>query len=401
MVSGHDAHQSVSQLRQTLAADKLPVGFFLGAGCPCSVMVPDKAGMSSIIPDIRGLTTYIDQVLVANEEAKDPYAKLLTLFEEDEVDTPNIEVMLNRVRQFREVAGKVGVRGLSATELTTLDQHICNSIRERVTRSLPPSTTSYHSLGEYIRHRTSATELFTTNYDLLLEEALEHHGVPYFDGFVGSARPFFDQRAIEDGEVPARWVRLWKLHGSINWRFNRASKVVVRTERRDTGDELLIHPSHLKYDESRRMPYLVMADRFKHFLRRGERPVALFILGYSFGDEHINEVLIDSLRSNASAACFAIQYGPLSDYPAAVKLATDNSNLSLLAKDKAIIRRQEGAWFMRPTRDVAALTDAFTVDPDVPGADPDAPRSCQLDIGNFAKFGDFVRLISNVTNETR
>lgn len=403
MTSGHDAHQCVSQLRQTLAADKLPVGFFLGAGCPCSVTVTDKggSGASPIIPDIRGLTSYIDGILVANKVAKDPYSKLLDLFKEDEVDTPNIELMLNRVRQFREVAGKVGVRGLSAAELTTLDQHICNSIRERVTRSLPPPATSYHSLAEYIRHRSSITELFTTNYDLLLEEALEYHQVPYFDGFIGSARPFFDQRAIEDNEVPARWTRLWKLHGSINWRFNRASKVVIRTERQDTGDELLIHPSHLKYDESRRMPYLVMADRFKHFLKRGERPVALFILGYSFGDEHINEALIDSLRSNASAACFAIQYGSLSDYPSAVKLATENSNLSLFAKDKAIIRRQEAGWLMRPTRDVAALTDVFTVGPEIPGTDPDAPRPCQLDIGHFAKFGEFVRLISNATNETR
>lgn len=45
--------------------------------------------------------------------------------------------------------------------------------------------------------------------------------------------------------MPPRWARLWKLHGSINWRFNRASKTVFRTEREDSGDELLIHPSHL------------------------------------------------------------------------------------------------------------------------------------------------------------
>jgi hypothetical protein len=244
------------------------------------------------------------------------------------------------------------------------------------------------------------TELFTTNYDLLLEEALEHHQVPYFDGFVGSARPFFDQKAIEDGEAPPRWARLWKLHGSINWRFHQTSKVVFRTEREEAGDELLIHPSHLKYDESRRMPYLVMADRLKHFLKRGERPVALFILGYSFGDEHINEALVDCLRSNASAACFAIQYGPLSSYSAAMKLATQNSNLSLMAKDRAVIRRQEAPWLMRPARDAAALANVFTVGPEIPGTDPDALRPCDLEIGNFAKFGDFVRLISNVTAET-
>jgi hypothetical protein len=401
MVFGHDAHQCVSQLRQTLAADKLPIGFFLGAGCPCAVMVRNDVGtgLSSIIPDIRGLTSHIHDILTASDEAKTSYSKLLNLFKEDEIATPNIEVMLNRVRQFREVAGKVGVRGLSADELTVLDKHICNAIRARVTRSLPPPSTPYHSLAEYIgRHRSPSMELFTTNYDLLLEEALEYHQVPYFDGFVGSARPFFDQKAIEDSEIPSRWARLWKLHGSINWRFNRASKAVVRTEREDTGDELLIHPSHLKYDESRRMPYLVMADRLKHFLKRGERPVALFLLGYSFGDEHINEALIDCLRSNPSAACFAIQFGALSGYPAAVKLATENSNLSLMAKDSAVIRRQQAGWLMTPTRDVASLTGVFTATAATQGVDADAPRPCDFNIGDFAKFGEFLRLISNAAN---
>lgn len=404
MTFGHDAHQCVSQLRQTLAADKLPIGFFLGAGCPCAVMVNDEkgSGFSSIIPDIRGLTSYIDGILTTDEKANGPYSKLLGVFKEDDIETPNVELMLNRVRQFREVAGKVGVRGLSADELTVLDRHICNSIRARVTRSLAPPPTPYHSLAEYIgRHRSPSTEVFTTNYDLLLEEALEHHQVPYFDGFVGSARPFFDQKAIEDAEAPERWARLWKLHGSINWRFNKASKAVFRTEREDAGDELLIHPSHLKYDESRRMPYLVMADRLKHFLKRGERPVALFVLGYSFGDEHINEALIDCLRSNPSAACFAMLYGSLSGYPAAVKFATENSNLSLMAKDKAVIRRQEAGWLTMPTRDPAALASVFTVAPEVAGADADAPRSSAFELGDFAKFGNFLRLISDSIAETR
>ena len=40
---------------------------------------------------------------------------------------------------------------------------------------------------------------------------------PHFDGFVGSREPFFDIASIEQDEIPRRWARLWKLHGSINW----------------------------------------------------------------------------------------------------------------------------------------------------------------------------------------
>lgn len=57
---GHDPVQSVRQLRQTLAADKLSVGFFLGAGCPCAVSVTDKDGNPvPLIPDIKGLTVKV------------------------------------------------------------------------------------------------------------------------------------------------------------------------------------------------------------------------------------------------------------------------------------------------------------------------------------------------------
>jgi hypothetical protein len=278
---------------------------------------------------------------------------------------------------------------------------LCESIRKIVTCSLPSQLTPYHALAAFIgTHHTPFTEIFTTNYDVLIEQALEHHRVPFFDGFVGSSRPFFDRRAIEDGEIPLRWSRLWKLHGSLNWRYNKATKAIFRSEGDidSNGDELLIHPSHLKYDASRRMPYFVMIDRLRSFLRRADRPVALIISGYSFGDEHINEAIIESLKTNASAACFALQFGSLANYPVAVALARDNANLSVLASDKAIIRRREGQWKANPTMDFAALKGVFEVIP-TPNevdeakqsvAEAEAPRPCRMTIGDFKRLGDFL-----------
>lgn len=73
--------------------------------------------------------------------------------------------------------------------------------------------------------RYSPIEIFTTNYDLLIELALEYKRIPYFDGFVGSINPFLIPECIEAGNIkndqssykPYSWIRLWKLHGSINW----------------------------------------------------------------------------------------------------------------------------------------------------------------------------------------
>lgn len=396
----HDPLQCVTQLRQTLSADKLSIGFFLGAGCPCAVRVPgeDGGGERPIIPDIKGLTAQVHESISASEPSKAAYATLLATFTEDMIADPNIELMLNRIRSFREVAGQAGVRGLTFDELNALDREICQFIRSIVTCSLPAPETPYHALANYIgSHRSPFTEIFTTNYDVLIEQALESLRVPYFDGFVGSSRPFFDQRAIEDGEIPARWSRLWKLHGSINWRYNKTTKAVFRSDNTDDGDELLIHPSHLKYDESRRMPYSVMIDRLRSFLRRLDRPVALFLSGYSFGDDHINEAIVESLKANSSAVCFALQFGNLADYPAAVALAKENANLSVLATDKAIIRRREGTWMASPTTDVAALIGTFEIIQEATdtaavadAAAAEAPRPCRMTLGDFKLLGDFL-----------
>jgi hypothetical protein len=389
----HDALTQLNQLRQTLSADKLSVGFLLGAGCPCGVRIPvaGKADETDpLIPDVKLLTTDVCAVLKADKATKVAFEKLAHTFSVDEKADVNIEHMLNRVRDFRSVAGKANVRGLSDAELQMLDQSICRAIKQRVSCSLPDGTSPYHSMAEYIGRRgLPTTEVFTTNYDVLLEQALEDRKVPYFDGFIGVTKPFFDQRAIEEGEIPARWARLWKLHGSVNWRFNRSTKSVFRTAGDADGDEVLIHPSHLKYDESRRMPYFVMFDRLRSFVKSGGRPVALVVVGYSFGDEHVNEAIVDALKLNPSSACFALQFGNLADYPQGAALAGKNVNLSLLARDGAVIRRKKANWAIRESVDPAKLGMAFEVD----GDDTDVseePRACRLALGDFLTFGNFL-----------
>lgn len=393
----HDPSQCVKQLRQALAADKLAVGFFLGAGCPCAVRVPaEKEGTDRpLIPDIKGLTRDVHDQMTLSKDHAAAYKKLAGIFAEDGDNSPTIETMLNRIRSLREVAGKKEVRGLSFSELDALDRKICLSIKQTVSCSLPSGSTPYHALARFIgTQRYPLTELFTTNYDVLIEQSLEACRVPFFDGFIGSSKPFFDQRAIEEDSLPARWSRLWKLHGSINWRFNKTTKSVFRSIEDSDGDELLIHPSHRKYDDSRRMPYFVMIDRLRSFLRGNQKPVALFVIGYSFGDDHLNEAIIESLSANPSAACFALQFGDLADYPNAKKLAQDHANLSVLARDSAVIRRLEAKWIAHPATDFSAIKCAFEPTPeddDKKGAeDSEKPRACRFTIGDFKQLGDFL-----------
>jgi len=112
----------------------------------------------------------------------------------------------------------------------------------------------------------------------------------------------------------------------------------------------------LKYDQSRRMPYLAMLDRLKAFFhgrlakthgesgRQEEDAPRLIICGYSFLDDHLNELLLDGLRGNRSAQCFALMYSNLKDHPRAVQYAEKQANLTVLAKDGAVIGTRVGLY---------------------------------------------------------
>jgi hypothetical protein len=383
----HDPLQFLNQFRQALAAPKLSVGFLIGAGCPVSIRCgPNKS--EPLIPDVKGLSKQVFAAIAQSEDHKASFSRLCEIFKEDGEPEPNIETLLGKIRSLSEVAGKADVRGLSLKSLTEIDKRICEDITKAVDRNYSESDNPYLSIARFVEGRAKpATELFTTNYDVLMESALEARRVPFFDGFVGSVKPFFDQRAIDDDIVSDRWCRVWKLHGSINWKLDLKTKQVFRSAICTDGVEQLIHPSHRKYDESRRMPYYVMIDRFRSFIRNQKLPVAMIVCGYSFADQHINEALIESLKANPSAVCYALQFDDLSTYADGVSLAQNVSNLSFLCRDGAVIRRKVGRWATRPGADQSAVGTAFQF-PENPNDEVENPSKFLL--GDFAQLAPFL-----------
>ena len=400
----------VDALREILMVDRLPVGFLLGAGCPCSIKVADPDGSplildakgSPLIPDAKGLTKAVVERSSDTDRAES-FRRLQKMLVEDGQEDPTIEHMLTRVRVMETVVGNAKVRGFSASDLRCLEQSICRTISCVVNKQLPdPPTTPYHSLVKWIRQRTNRTVIFTTNYDLLVEQAFEALRVPFFDGFIGSYQPVFDQYAMEQDGLPARWALVCKLHGSINWRFIRQRNTIVRSLDK-AGDELLIHPSHLKYTESRRMPYLVMLDRLKAFIGNDRKPAALFTIGYSFSDEHINDTIADSLQANPSAVCYALQYCKLSAYSQIDSLVERCSNLHVLARDGAVTAGRHSYWETCSRKQIEQLDGAFrspssedeTSEAGSEGVDGDEV-AVEFHLGDFDIFGHFLASFSPV-----
>lgn len=153
---------------------------------------------------------------------------------------------------------------------------------------------------------------------------------------------------MEDNKLPSYWTRLWKLHGSVNWKTVNGD--VCRVSKDVTGSPELIYPSKLKYDQSRKMPFLAMSDKLTNFLLKPH--AVLFVCGYSFGDEHINDTIINALKVNQSANVIALMYGAMKKtdpadelyFPEAVKRASERPNLSVWHDDEAVIGAQRRDW---------------------------------------------------------
>jgi hypothetical protein len=402
--TGHDPIRHLKYLRQSLSQDNEAIGFFISAGCPLAVPMP--ADQYPLIPDVLNLTKHINQRLTEHKT----YQVLISELKKAERNAENIEDILSFIRSLILVSRGGDVRGLNENDLIILERTICQEIVKKINVQLPSEETPYHRLCNWIRSidRRVAIEIFTTNYDLLTEQALEENELPYFDGFVGSRRSFFDLRAVEDNLIPKHWTRLWKIHGSINWYqegVHDAKKVYRSSEIKEDASHL-IYPSHLKYEESRKMPYLALIDQLNRFIRK--KSSLLILCGYSFNDGHLNDTIINALKANPTAMVLGLMYGDyakinnsgenIDSYSEAYRLAKKQHNLNIWTFDKAIIGTNFGKWVSHLNKDDSDsdLTD-FIVTELVDGSTPTTRELVKL--GDFSQLTTFLKKIIGMSKE--
>lgn len=384
----HCPYRRATDLLQRLAPGKMRVGFFIGAGCSLSVQIPNGSKTKPLIPALAELTKDVKKQIDGDEKLKAVAATLWERVTARGIPVPTVEDILGHIRTLKSLCGTGGIDGFSEEALRELDLAICKQIREIVRKPLPTSDTPYHVLASWIQAiaRTKPVEIFTTNYDLSLEQALEDRRVPYFDGFVGSDSAFLDLESMAVDDLPPRWARLWKIHGSINWWMTEKNKI-RRSRDVVEGEQLLIYPSHLKYDQSRQMPYYATLDRLRVFLRSDQ--CVLLTCGYSFGDEHINAYIKQGLSENPNASCLAMICNDRGDVPKAVEMAKRHANLSLLAADGGIVGTVDRPWDSVIKESNPAYPIA--VGKDLPAWRTKAPaEQCKWLLGDFAAFGQFL-----------
>lgn len=416
----HDPRKVLETLRNHLTQPEANVAFLLGAGTSCAVRVPvvlDDGGAAeedqgavpqtrSLIPNVAELT----QICVKEIRKLDPEGKAPRFgpaydaieLEIRPKDRPtNIEDILSCVRRKLHAIGTADtLSGWSADDLEQLEKAICRTIAAQVNPD-PSSFPEKLPHEDFIRWiaripRVQPIEIFTTNYDVLVETALEIERVPAFDGFVGCNRPFFSHDSLtrpESAPGPA-WTRLWKVHGSINWRLDtvRGRQRVVRTDPHNDGQMIL--PAHHKYDESRKQPYSALLDRLTRVLERDD--AILFVCGYSFSDDHINAIIFDALEAKRRPHVIALQYADPEEGSVLVDRAARFLNLMVLGPRVAHIGGRSGKWILEEIRGGAAqIVQSFRLDAAAEGEQPTGTGSLLL--GDFARFAEFLGALTKAS----
>jgi hypothetical protein len=381
MAISFDPVREAEELREQLASDKRRLLFFFGAGTSQAV------GLDGIVQ----LTKNLKADLSANDLKE--YDRILLQVGGD----AHVEHVLNRIRICRELLGaddKATVDGLTMKSAQSLDRAICRAIYGRICVDPPKGFETHSQFAAWINsvQRLHPVEIFSTNYDLLIERGLEIAEVPYFDGFVGGVQPYFSDALCESDEarnagIPKSWVRLWKLHGSIGWKYSieviTGSRKVVRTPlvKPTDNDDLMIFPSREKYDDSRRLPFIALHDRLRRQTATGE--CLLLIAGYSFGDEHINEVIFGNLRANNRLAVTVLLFDRLDNADIQKRLVKPTQglrNLTVYSPTMALVGGVVGNWSTPSSPPDGITTWPFW----------DKTKS-EFTLGNFANVPQFLQ----------
>jgi hypothetical protein len=159
--------------------------------------------------------------------------------------------------------------------------------------------------------KLNRVNVFTLNYDLLIEKSTEELGVPINNGFSGFHYRTFNPSMyhqdyhynISDGKrAYAKSLNLYKLHGSLSWKFDHTKPPYGITEiqydfsqRINFVPECIIYPVQSKKKHSLDLPYSEMFRQFVESINKSNS--TLIIMGYSFGDEHINDLITNALTN--------------------------------------------------------------------------------------------------------
>lgn len=287
-------HQIGIFLKESLRAKNLAI--FIGSGCSTPEIPMMGVTMTKILskPENTDILEIVRKYIGANETEnfKDIEGLLNWLqnginFERDRTTRKDLMLIFDKIKeQFIESIPKWGNE--KYIKSTTIDTY----------------TKFYKYIFDSRSIENSKLAIFTTNYDLFNEFALENNNFSYTSGFTTDLKQAFDinqfkYRVVDDTErYKDKWqpvkkeANIYKLHGSINWSQNDHGTLC---QNNTATENIIIYPTMLKHQETAQSPYSELFREFSTVLQK--QNTTLIVMGYGFPDEHINNIISQNLQN--------------------------------------------------------------------------------------------------------
>ena len=143
----------------------------------------------------------------------------------------------------------------------------------------------------------------------------------------------------------------------------------------------MIYPSLQKYEQSRQQPYVAFRNRLAWFL--GQQDAVLIISGFSFGDDHINDLLFRALENHPRTHIYALQFREEPEDSDLTKRAEQHRNILVVGPKTAVISGRRLPWY-------ASNVPAVLGNVIRSRSNGDKEDDVEVGIGDFAIFCQFI-----------
>jgi SIR2-like domain len=225
----------------------------------------------------------------------------------------------------------------------------------------------YKGLVTLQRDLTYPLHVFSLNYDLCVER-LNQANFRVETGFVdyGPSHSWDWERFVdmETSNNVAPQLVLYKLHGSINWKRNAATKELFSVEQIESVDAdkmELIFGREFKLEAAD--PYLFFAYKFRDLSLETK---LIVVLGYGFGDGHINKMLTQSLRNDPDRRLLVIQRCSDDERVAKQEEVCTLLELDPTQRDQIIVQGGSAKDFLETPNLAQSLVDIIPTSKDIP-----------------------------------
>ncbi|MDN5506587.1 MAG: SIR2 family protein [Comamonas sp.] len=320
-------------------------GLFLGAGASYEVGMPLVWEFSQTLRE--NILKRID-------------SKLFSFESNQELKSFFIEILSNKNLHYEQVVGLLEDRYIQNRnsqlihgvifQLIECIQLLLLEEQANTLRLLSEKIKDYYGIGALLQ-KEGVINIFSLNHDIVFEEILDYYKIPYKDGFYKREHGYShiaNFKAISVNELESgrldffgkseRGVNLIKLHGSFDVFAAEDKRVFLKSyghkdfvgsnyaeirkiedrsieiAQRDgirTTNELCVHDSSGKLQFLRRsllsgahkfqgcFDQIIPISLLKLFIRQLSATNSLAVIGYSFGDSHINDAMRNWLTDSS------------------------------------------------------------------------------------------------------